>query len=177
MSSDNEKLTGQALNNYLTSELTTMRKFAYSLTGSMEDANDVVQTAVERSLKSGIPNDGKRPWLFKVCKNIWIDEIRRRRRTAADEFDESAGAETIEFRSLNQTETDVDRRQSLDQLAAAFATLSDEHRMVLSMSTIDGTSYEEISKALEIPIGTVMSRVARARIALRNKMQGYKDDQ
>ena len=79
-----KKLTGRALNDLLTAELAAMRKFAYSLTGSMEGANEVVQITVERRLKSVVPHPGVRPGLFKVCKNLWIEEIRRRNSRGTD---------------------------------------------------------------------------------------------
>jgi len=176
MDSSNERLTGDALNELLAAELTTMRKFAYSLTGSMDDANDVVQTAVERCLKSGVPLTGSRPWLFRVCKNLWIDEIRRRNRKVVEEFNEDLDSEVPEFVGLNNAEEDLARQQELNAMANAFAKLSDDQRIALSMAAIDGMSYDEIATALDVPIGTVMSRIARARMALNRRLRGNSDD-
>ena len=173
----NEKLTGDALNSLLSAELLTMRKFAYSLTGSMEDANDIVQTAVERCLKSGVPLDGSRAWLFRVCKNLWIDELRRRNRRPTSEFDEEAVTDAPPFSRLNNAEQDLSRQQELDAMAVAFEKLPDDQRIALSMAAIDGMSYDEIASALDIPRGTVMSRIARARMALNRRLRRDKDDE
>ncbi len=177
MTSSNEKLEGKVLNELLVSELPAMRRFAYSLTGSVDDANDVVQSAVERCLKSGVPSDRARPWLFRVCKNLWIDEIRRRNRKATDALDEDADTPSQEFSELNGTEANASRREELDEMARALTKLSDDQRIALSMSAIEGLSYEEISIALEIPVGTVMSRIARARVTLNQRLKGGTDDQ
>lgn len=151
-----------------------MRRFSYSLTGSVEDANDVVQSAVERCLKSGVPVDGSRPWLFRVCRNLWIDEIRRRRRKPSDDFDEETETPYQEFNELNDAEADLERREELNRMAEAMEKLNDDQRVAISMSAIEGMSYEEISIALEIPIGTVMSRIARARVSLNQQLRGEK---
>lgn len=174
MSSNSEKLEGKALNNLLVAELQTMRKFTYSLTGSVDDAHDVVQLAVERCLKSGVPADGSRAWLFRVCRNLWIDEIRRRRRKPQDDFEEERDSVVGSEFELNLAEKDLSRRNQLQAVAAAFEKLSDEQRQALSMSAIEGMSYQEIATALELPMGTVMSRIARARLALNQHLEGKK---
>lgn len=177
MTSSKEKLEGQALNDLLVAEVQSMRRFAYSLTGSVDDANDVVQSAVERCLKSGVPVTGSRAWLFRVCKNLWIDEIRRQKRKPMNEFDEASINTHQEFTELNGTEANLARREELDDMAAALASLNDDQRIAISMSAIEGMSYEEISTALDIPLGTVMSRIARARVTLTQRLKGKSNDQ
>ncbi|MBT6587148.1 MAG: RNA polymerase sigma factor [Gammaproteobacteria bacterium] len=176
MDSNEDKLTGKALNELLASELSTMRKFTYSLTGSVDDSHDVVQIAMERCLRSGVPREGSRSWLFTVCKNLWIDEIRRRRRKPQNEFQEDIDTPVSDFAELNSTEASVARRDELNNMAAAFSQLTDDHRIPLAMSAIDGMGYKEIAIALEIPVGTVMSRIARARITLNKRLRRLGDD-
>ncbi len=161
----------------LVDELPTLRKFTYSLTGSVDDTNDLVQTAVERCLKSGIPADGARPWMFRVCKNLWIDELRRRGRKPGVEFNEEIDTELPTFSTLNESEQDLARQDKLQRLARAMERLSEDQRIALSMAAIEGMSYEEISVALDVPLGTVMSRIARARVTLGRLTGGLNDDQ
>ena len=121
-----------------------------------------MQGTVERVLASGVPeNVDVLRWMFKVCKNLWIDqlrshEVKKRVATPLDELEEpSVNGEAIVLGEL--TLRDVDR---------AMAALPDEQRVVLSLVAVEGLSYREAADLLETPIGTVMSRIARARAAL-----------
>ena len=173
-----KKLTGRALNDLLTAELAAMRKFAYTLTGSMEGANEVVQITVERCLKSGLPHSGARIALFRICGSLWIDEISRRNRLSDNEpHEDDEVSTTAEFADLVDAEQDPAFRQELSEMASAFEQLSDEQRIALSMATIEGMSYADIAAALDIPDGTVMSRISRARLALHRRVRSNHDDQ
>lgn len=173
-----KKLTGRALNDLLTAELAAMRKFAYTLTGSMEGANEVVQITVERCLKSGLPHSGARIALFRICGSLWIDEISRRNRRSENEpHEDEVSTTTAEFTDLEDAEQDPASRQELSEMASAFEQLSDEQRIALSMATIEGMSYADIAAALDIPDGTVMSRISRARLALHRRVRSNHDDQ
>jgi RNA polymerase sigma factor (sigma-70 family) len=145
----------------LTTLLPALRRFAYSLTGSAQDADDLLQNTVERILSRDLPNDVELvKWAFRICRNIWIDEYRARkiRHNAAQlpELEEPTvdGANTI----YNQI--------TLGQVNAAMNKLPDDQRSILALVAVQGMSYKEVAETLSIPIGTVMSRLARARVAL-----------
>lgn len=170
---ERELLEGHELRGFLTSELGSLRRFALSITGSPDDADDIVQSTIERVLSKGLPAEAPKPWMIKVCRNIWIDELRKRRIRNHEEFTD--GREEREEGS--SVESDFASEQRLEAISAAMDRLSTEHRVVLSMVVVEGMSYAEIAEALDTPIGTVMSRVARARSNLKKFMTGDSDDQ
>jgi RNA polymerase sigma factor (sigma-70 family) len=141
-------------------ELSGLRKFCYSLTGAAADADDLLQITVERILKKGMPEDAHpAKWAYRVCKNAWIDEIRSRevrqrypQQVAHDEFDSAPSAEQM-----------ASGERQISDVAAALEQLPDEQRMTLTLVAIDGKTYAEAAEILEVPVGTVMSRIARAR--------------
>jgi RNA polymerase sigma-70 factor (ECF subfamily) len=145
--------------------LPNLRRFALSLAGTMADADDLLQSTVERLLERGLPGDADLlPWSFKVCRNLWIDEIRAQkvRRNAAR--DPALGADDV-FPGEEQVIGEI----SLRETQIAMAAMSEEQRSVLELVAVEGYSYREAAEVLEIPIGTVMSRLARARSALLEK--------
>jgi RNA polymerase sigma-70 factor (ECF subfamily) len=143
------------------------RRFAYALTRHAADADDLVQATMERVLSRPMPEDAELvKWMFKVCRNIWIDEMRARkvRREASPEMlsapDEDAS-----------TEQRVMARMALQRAQIGIDALPDEQREVLAMVAIAGMAYREAAETLSVPIGTVMSRLARARAALVAHME------
>ena len=139
-----------------------IRRFAYSLTGNHHDADDLLQNTIERLLTKGVPDNVElNKWMFRVCRNLWIDEYRSRkvRQTAAQSPELSSG------QIINDEKQQTDRI-SLHEVNNAMDVLPDEQRSILSLVAIQGMSYKEVSETLEIPIGTVMSRLSRARISL-----------
>lgn len=138
-----------------------IRRFAYSLTGSAPDADDLLQTTIERLLSRGVPDDVElAKWAFRVCRNIWIDEYRARkiRHNAAQlpELEEpTVDGENIIYNQI-----------TLGQVNTAMDQLPDDQRSILALVAVQGMSYKEVAETLSIPVGTVMSRLARARIAL-----------
>ncbi|WP_426358096.1 RNA polymerase sigma factor [Pseudocolwellia sp. HL-MZ19] len=139
-----------------------IRRFAYSLTGNQHDADDLLQNTIERILTKGVPaNVELNKWMFRVCRNLWIDEYRSRKvkQTAAE------SPELTENQIVNEEKQQNDKI-SLQQVNNAMDVLPHEQRSILSLVAIQGMSYKEVSETLEIPIGTVMSRLSRARISL-----------
>ncbi len=162
----------KALRKELTEMLPRLRRFAYSLTGSRADADDLMQSTVERVLDRGAPADadlGK--WSFRVAKNIWIDEIRSRRvRSSAVsegrlEIEDRIDGERIVFGTI-----------AFSEVNRAMATLPDDQRAALSLVAVEGLSYAEAAETLEVPIGTIMSRIARARAALAEIFAAHAPD-
>ena len=148
--------------------LPRLRRFARSIAWNREDADDLVQVAVERALnRSEQWEDGTRldSWIFRIMKNAWIDElrgrVRRERLFAPEEAGEHVGDNFAEA------------HQQRLAMQKAISLLSEEQRMVVGLVLIDGLPYKEAALVLDIPIGTLTSRLARARDAL----QGLLSDQ
>lgn len=139
-----------------------LRRFAYSLTGSTADADDLVQTTFEKILNKGIP-DNVEPikWAFKICRNVWIDQYRsnkvRQNATQAPELQEQVTVESAE----QQQSQDM-----LNKVNDAMGTLPQDQRSILSLVALQGMSYKDVAATLEVPVGTVMSRLSRARNTL-----------
>jgi RNA polymerase sigma-70 factor (ECF subfamily) len=164
-------LADEVLHRFLEDELGSIRRYALSMTGSLDDADDVVQATVEKVLISGLPADSPKAWLVRVCKNVWIDEIRKRRvRNHENYAEEGESISHVADLEPAPVEARVEQDQRYDAIATALDKLSDDHRMILSMVVVEGMSYAEVAQALELPVGTVMSRVARARTNLRKNI-------
>lgn len=149
--------------------LPMLRRFAYSLTGNAADADDLVQTTLERILTKGVPEDVEViKWAFKVCRNVWIDEYRARKvRQNA-----TLKPELQEPQSFDEQQK-YDDKEMLSHVNHAMNTLPDDQRAILSLVAVQGMSYKEVASSMEIPVGTVMSRLSRARTALLNMMKPY----
>lgn len=150
------------LENDIAALLPRLRRFARSITFHREDADDVVQIAVERALtRSAQWEPGTRldSWMFRIVKNAWIDEVRTRARRdqlfAPEEEGEHVGDDRAEAQQ---------QRMAIEQ---AMRRLSEEHRMVIGLVLVDGMAYKEAAEVLDIPMGTLTSRLARAREALQ----------
>lgn len=144
-----------------------LRRFAFALTGAKHDADDLLQATVEKLLLSAeAPKDNieLQKWAFRVCRNQWIDEVRKQKVRLADDL-----ADT----ELPVDQIDNDRRLlsriTLEEVNAAMSQLPEKQRVALAMVALGGLSYAEISAALDVPIGTVMSRISRARTELASQ--------
>lgn len=147
--------------------LPKIRRFAYSLTGSMADADDLLQSTVERALSRKVPEGVElTKWLFRVCRNLWIDEYRSNKVRQEASWDPQ-----LRDREVVDGERALTSEIELDQVNRAMAQLPDDQRSILSLVAIQGMSYKEAANTLEIPPGTVMSRLARARIALTESLK------
>jgi RNA polymerase sigma factor (sigma-70 family) len=139
-----------------------LRRFAYSLTGSAADADDLVQATFEKILKKGIPENVEAvKWAFKVCRNVWIDEYRsqkvRQKATQAPELQE----QTVDLQAAPH-----ESKERLAKVNTAMGTLPDDQRSILSLVALKGMSYKDVAIISGIPVGTVMSRLSRARTSL-----------
>ncbi len=148
--------------------LPRLRRFARSLTGTADTADDLVQAACERALRGQAGWErGTRldAWLFKIAKNIWIDQIRRRRREGtAVPLEDAPEIEGSDGRKL------AEARIELVKVEEAMQALTPDHREVLQLVCAEELSYGEAAQRLNVPVGTVMSRLARARIALAARL-------
>ncbi|MCJ7420518.1 RNA polymerase sigma factor [Sphingomicrobium astaxanthinifaciens] len=138
--------------------LTPLRRYCYSLTGNAHDADDLLHDTLERLLQRGAAGvDDIRRWAFRICRNRWIDEVRFRNVRTAQNIDDVPDAAVVDG------EASIERRIELSQVERAIASLSQEYREVLMLIAVEGMKYREAAELIGIPIGTVMSRVARAR--------------
>jgi RNA polymerase sigma-70 factor (ECF subfamily) len=154
-------------------DLAAMRRYARALARNSQEADDVVQDALVRAMErhetfrheSGQPAGGRRRWLLAIVHNVFISG---RRRAAAEARRNERFAETL----MAHVDPEQEQRARLAQVARAFSALSDNHRAVLHLIVIEGLSYQDAADVLDVPIGTVMSRLARARAALQDKNGG-----
>ncbi len=148
--------------------LPRLRRFARSLAANRHDGDDLMQATVERVLDKGIP-DGVEilRWMFKVCRNLWIDELR-----AAEVRQRAAQRPELAEEPVVSGEDVALGELTLREVEQAMKALPDDHRAVLALVAVEGLSYREAAVVLETPIGTVMSRLARARAALAARFGG-----
>lgn len=141
--------------------LPRLRRFCMGLTGSLDAGDDLTQSTVERALRRVSQwQQGTRldSWMFRIARNINIDEARARiRRTV--QCDSSVIDNVIGEDGRDITEN----RSTLACVRTAMTKLSEDQRALMLLVVVEGKSYREAAEALHIPIGTVMSRIARAR--------------
>ncbi|MEM1187234.1 MAG: sigma-70 family RNA polymerase sigma factor [Pseudomonadota bacterium] len=146
----------------LMGELKGLKRFSLSLTASAADADDLLQATVERLLERGIPEDAHTArWAYRVCKNLWIDELRSREVRVRHVKAAVQSGEAVEV--VPSAETQSAGEQTLAAVNRALHRLPEEQRMALTLVAVEGKSYAEAAEILEVPIGTIMSRIARAR--------------
>lgn len=147
--------------------LPSLRRFALWLSRDPGGADDLVQSALERALSrwsSRRPEASLKSWLFTILYRQFIDGRRR-----AGRFQRFFGAAAVEEEDFEPSaEETVIARSSLE----AFGKLSADQRALLMMVSVEGFSYQEAADALGVPIGTVMSRLSRARQAYRRLTEG-----
>ena len=148
--------------------LPNLRRFALSLCRQPDLADDLVQITVERAITHVATFNGSsrlEPWLFRILRNAWIDQTRRQK-TAGTQVDVFDMPEALPVDPAAATEA----RLMLQSVRQAMLTLPGEQREVLHLVCIEEMTYAETAQALDIPQGTVMSRLSRARIALSDKL-------
>jgi len=152
----------------LVSILPKLQRFARTLTGSSDAADDLVQQACERLLRKPEAYDGilcLESWMYRVIHNAWIDEKRSMRNKVSEPME--AG---LEIPGENGERT-IGVRSTLALVRQEMKRLPPEQRAVLMLVCVEGLSYEEAANVLGIPIGTLMSRLARGRLALAERMR------
>lgn len=151
----------------LIGELPALRRYALGLAGNAHAADDLVQDCIERALRAAgsleqISRIGA--WLRRILHNLFVDELRRR--GGAGWPVELASIDNDLSWSVQPAEMEV------GELVRATQRLSLEHRQILLLVGVEGLSYREVADELGVPIGTVMSRLARARERLRAALAG-----
>lgn len=151
----------------LVAVLPRLRRFARGLARSTAEADDLVQAACERALSREHQfQEGTRfdSWMFRIVQTIWIDQLRARevRKEDGDAAQERLGSDEPVRR--------VEARLALAEVRRAVERLPPDQRATLMLVTVEGLSYKEAAETAGVPVGTIMSRLARARIALQQML-------
>ena len=144
--------------------LPRLRRFAHALSKSAADADDLTQATIERALRSRTQwQAGTRldSWAYRIMRNLWIDTARARARKDKVEAPEAEGERVGEDPTGS-----MDAAVDLSRIMAAMEHLPDEQREVVALILIEGLGYRETAEMLDLPIGTVSSRLVRGRTAL-----------
>jgi RNA polymerase sigma-70 factor (ECF subfamily) len=144
--------------------LPRLRRFAQALSRNAADADDLTQAAIERALRSKDqwqPGTRLDSWAYRIMRNLWVDTARARSRKSAREAPEEEGLNVGE-----DPRAAMDASVDLKRVMAAMGRLSDEQREVVALILIEGFGYREAAEMLDLPIGTVSSRLVRGRTAL-----------
>jgi RNA polymerase sigma-70 factor, ECF subfamily len=160
--------------------LPRLRRFAQALTGDRDKGDDLVQETCARALARAAqwePGTRLDSWMFRIAQNIWLDQRRAHKvRGDAAAIDEAYDLAGEDGRAVTES------RLTLAEVQAGIAELPADQQVIIALICVDGLSYKEAADVLDVPIGTVMSRLARARRALfgktstdRNAMQPVKE--
>ena len=160
--------------------LDLLYRVALRLSGSAADADDLVQETMLRAFRSWQqyePGTNARAWLLTILRNQFINEYRRRRRhaQATEEIAADPHAVFLSVRDADPSGAFFDRIVD-DRVLAAIDALPDEFREAVILVDSEGLSYEEAAKVLDVPIGTVKSRLFRARRRLQQELYDYAVD-
>jgi RNA polymerase sigma factor (sigma-70 family) len=157
-----------------------LKTFAYHLSYNEEDANDLVQETymkAHRFIDKYDQGTNAKAWLFKILKNAYINEYRKKsKRPQKVDFEDIVSYQNSDSESSSKY---LDLRQEIfenmmgDEVTIAINSLPIDFRTVILLCDIEGFTYEEISKIIDVPIGTVRSRLFRARNMLKEKLKAY----
>ena len=154
--------------------LPRLRRFALGLTRNGSDADDLVQMACEKAISridQWEPGTRLDSWMFRIIQTTHIDQIRgQKRRDAHLEIIEGQGESAFDGESA------AEARMTLDNVRRAIYALPEEQRAVVMLVSVEGLSYKEAAETLEIPMGTLTSRLVRARTALARMMDTPEGD-
>lgn len=169
--------------------LQALYNFAYHLTYNEDDANDLVQETYLKAIRfadSYVEGTNAKAWLFKILKNAFINEYRKKskqpNRVDFEDVINFHDAEDTPSKGRNDLRQEVFQGMIGEQVAKAVNALPVDFKTVILLCDIEGFTYEEIAKIVDIPIGTVRSRLHRARQMLKEKLmdyalkRGYKDN-
>ena len=144
--------------------LPELRRFAYSLTCDRDAADDLTQSALERALSKSSAWDSARPlkfWVFRIARNLWLDQLRAEKvRGNTEDIDDA------EVNIADDNLATMHTTQELREVTDKMRELPEDQRLVLALVAVEGYSYKETAELLDIPVGTVMSRLSRARKTL-----------
>ncbi|MGO9545887.1 MAG: RNA polymerase sigma factor [Rhodomicrobium sp.] len=147
--------------------LPRLRRFSYALTGDQDKGDDLVQETCARALSrldQWEPGTRLDSWMFRIAQNIWLDQRRAHKvRGNTVEIDEAYDLTGEDGRIV------AEARLTLAEVNQGIAQLPADQQVIIALVCVEGLSYKEAAEVLDVPIGTVMSRLARARRALFEK--------
>jgi RNA polymerase sigma-70 factor (ECF subfamily) len=148
--------------------LPRLRRLARAIAG--QDGDDLVQICVERALSrlnQYDPDSRLDRWMFRILKNAWIDETRGRARRARVFAPQGAGENTGDDSAER-----MHAKLEIADVAKAMAQLPEDQRLAIALVCVEGLSYREAADVLDVPVGTLTSRLARGREALLARLGG-----
>ena len=161
-------------------QIDALYTFAYHLTYNEEDANDLVQETylkAYRFIDKYIEGTNAKAWLFKILKNVFINQYRRKSKQPTkvdyEEITAYQDEEDSHYSGYLDLREEMFQRMMGDEITNAINALPVDFRVVILLCDVEGFTYEEISKIIDIPIGTVRSRLHRARNMLKEKLKAY----
>ena len=154
----------------LVSLLPRLRRFAHGLTGDGHAADDLVQSACLKAIErwhQWQPGTSLASWVFRIIQTTWLDEHRARQRRQTD-----ADTDALADMAGEDGRQVLEARSDARAVRRLIAALPEEQKVVLMMVTVDGMSYKDAAAALDVLVGTVMSRLARAPARLADGLGG-----
>jgi RNA polymerase sigma factor (sigma-70 family) len=148
-------------------QIPRLRRYAWALLRNDEAADDLVQDTLERAIMRWHlrRRDGDlRAWLFTIQRNVFLDHMRQRSRRGPH-----IGADALD--GIASNDAPIDAGVGARDVLAALDTLPEEQRSALLLVTVEDLSYTEAARVLDVPVGTVMSRLSRARDRMRSYME------
>jgi RNA polymerase sigma factor (sigma-70 family) len=156
-------------------QLDYMYRLAYRFCLNQHDAEDLVQDVIIKLYAKDMvfdEIDNLKPWLGKVIYRQFIDNIRRNSRSPIDGFNDNSMETEFMADVRNQPDHLLDREYTLNEIAAAFTQLNEEQRVVVTLHDIEGYSLKDMELMTETPIGTLKSRLHRARAKIKSEIAG-----
>ena len=161
----------------------TVYNMAYQYLGNPEDALDASQEAlikIFKSLKSFKGKSSFSTWIYRICVNVYIDELRKRKKTYLDTISSTITTEDgeLEIPIVDKgplPDELLEKKEIRHEVLKAIDNLTPDYKSVVILRDINGFSYEEISKVLGCSLGTVKSRINRARKSLKNLLSENKE--
>ncbi len=161
--------TKQNIGDVLAQHLELLYRIARRLTGNDPDAEDLVSQTIILAFNNWDKNDGCYPksWLITILRNEFYQTVRKRNRRSESSLDNVAEPTQDNFWQA------IDRQLEVEKILEAVDSIADEYREVITLCDIEEFNYEEAAQILAIPIGTVKSRLFRARKLVRSKLTAY----
>lgn len=160
--------------------INSMYNFAYRLTFDEDDSKDLVQDTylkAYRFIDSFERGTNAKAWLFRILKNSFINDFRKKSKQPAkvdyQEVESYYNSDDVDVQITSDLRVDSLKDMIGDEISIALNSLAVDFRTVIILCDLEGFTYEEMAKILDIPIGTVRSRLHRARNLLKEKLQTY----
>lgn len=151
--------------------LPRLRRFAVALTGDLDQGDDLVQETCMRALSrvdQWQPGTRLDSWMYRIAQNLWLDRMRARKVRGVQ-----VDVEAAEVMAGPNGRSVAESRLTLEAVGVAMNYLPEDQRVLIGLVCIDGLSYKEAAEVTQTPIGTVMSRLARARRELHARLEGH----